>query len=272
VKEETAARQGLFLRGDVINNDLETKESFLSTVTVVKGISGVAAKIGKETLSVIPGQIVTIPIVVTNTGNVREAFQIRPEVPTGISCHFFLDLKRDGILQTNAPAITSTGTLEPKENAYLLMELVTQPAAPDGSAEAISTAFTPENDNSKNATVTVSLHFTRPIVELSMAGEGNKLKPGEVSSFELNIVNRGSNLAKSVEIQSFLPDNLEMMAADVPARMGSNGEYIWDFAELGAAEKRSIRVTFRVRSGIAVGTNIQIRNLVTYEDQLGDKY
>jgi len=272
VKEEATARQGLFLRGDVINNDLETKESFLSTVTVVQGISGVAAKSAKETLQVIPGQIVTIPVVVTNTGNVREAFQIRPDVPAGVSCRFFQDLKRDGIRQTSAQSITSTGTLEPKENAYLLMELATQPSAQDSSSAVISAVFTPENDSAKNANVSVTLRFTRPIVELSMAGEGGKLKPGEVSSFELNVVNRGSNLAKSVEIQSIFPDNLEMMAADLPARMGSNGEYIWKFAELGAAEKRSVRVTFRVRSGIPVGTNIQIRNLVTYEDQLGNRY
>jgi uncharacterized membrane protein len=272
VKEEAIARQGLFLRGDVINNELETKESFLSTVTVVQGISGVAAKSAKEHLPVIPGQIVTIPIVVTNTGNVREAFQIRPDVPAGVSCRFFQDLRRDGIRQTNAPSITSTGTLEPRENAYLLMELATQPSAPDSSSALISATFTPENDNTKNAAVKVTLRFTRPIVELSMAGEGSKLKPGEVSSFELNVVNRGSDLAKSVEVQSFLPDNLEMMAANAPVRMGSNGEYIWKFAELGATEKRSVRVTFRVRSGIPVGTNIQIRNLVTYEDQMGNRY
>ena len=64
----------------------------------------------------------------------------------------------------------------------------------------------------------------------------------------------------------------EMMAADIPARMGSNGEYIWKFPELGAGEKRSVRVTYRVRSGIPVGTNIQIKNLVTYEDQMGNRY
>lgn len=272
VKEEAAARQGLFLRGDVINNELESKESFLSNVTVVQGMSGVAAKGAKENLSVIPGQIVTIPIVVTNTGNVRESFQIRPDVPAGVSCHFYQDLKRDGLRQTNAQSITSTGTLEPRENAYLLMELATQPNAHDGGSATIGAVFTPDNDNTKNASVTVTLHFTRPLVELSMTGEGSRLKPGEVSSFELNVVNRGSNLAKSVEIQSFLPDNLEMMAADVPAQMGGNGEYIWKFAELGAAEKRSVRVTFRVRSGIPVGTNIQIKNLVSYEDQLGNRY
>ncbi|HTP66111.1 MAG TPA: hypothetical protein VMJ66_12030, partial [Geobacteraceae bacterium] len=273
VKDEAAARQGLFLRGDVINNDLDTKESFLSAVTVVEGMSGVAARGGKETMQIIPGQTVTIPVVVTNTGNLREAFQIRPESPpAGVTCHFYQDLKRDGVKAAGATAVTSTGLLEPRENAYLLMELATQPSASDGSSATVSALFESESDSSKNASVAVTLRFSRPIVDLSMSGQGGRLKPGEVSSYDLNVVNSGSNLAKAVEVQSIFPDNLEMMAADIPARMGSNGEYIWKFTELGAGEKRSVRVTYRVRSGIPVGTNIQIRNLVTYEDQMGNRY
>ncbi len=272
VKEDAAAHQGLILRGDVINGELDTKESFLSTFTMIEGLSGVAAKSGKENLQVIPGQIVTIPVVVTNTGNIRESFLIRPEVPVGISCRFYQDLKRDGIKLAGASSIGSTGALEPRENAYLLMELGTQSSAADGSSAAVSALFESESDRAKTALIAVSLHFARPIVELSMVGQGGKLKPGEVSSFDLNVVNHGSNLAKSVEVQSILPDNLEMMAADVPAQMGSNGAYNWRFVELGAGEKRNIRITFRLRSGIPVGTNIQIRNLVTYEDQLGNKY
>ncbi len=272
VKDDAAAHQGLILRGDVINPELDTKESFLSTVTMVEGLSSVAAKCGRENLQVIPGQTVTIPVVVTNTGNMRESFVIRPEVPSGISCRFYQDLKRDGIKQAGAPSISSTGALEPRENAYLLMELGTQSSAADGSSSAVSALFESESDRTKSASVSVSLKFARPIVELSMVGQGGKLKPGEVSCFDLNVVNRGSNIAKTVEIQSILPDNLEMMASDVQSQAGSKGEYIWKFVELGAGEKRSIRVTFRVRSGIRVGTNIQIRNLVTYEDQLGNKY
>jgi len=272
VKDEAAARQGLFLRGDVLNNELDTKESFLSAVTVVGGMSGIAAKGGKENMQVIPGQTVTVPVVVTNTGNLREAFQVRPETAPGVTCHFYQDLKRDGIKAAGAPAVTTTGILEPRENAYLLMELVTQSSAADGSSATVSALFESESDRSKNASVAVTLRFSRPIVDLSMSGQGGKLKPGEVSSYDLNVVNSGSNLAKAVEVQSVFPDNLEMMAADIPARMGSNGEYIWKFPELGAGEKRSVRVTYRVRSGIPVGTNIQIKNLVTYEDQMGNRY
>ncbi len=272
VKDDAPAHQGLVLRGDVINNELDIKESFLSTVTMVEGLSGVAAKSGKESLQLIPGQTVTIPVVVTNTGNMRDSYLLRPDVPSGISCRFYQDLKRDGIKQAGAPSINSTGALEPRENAYLLMELGTQGSAADGSSASVGALFESESDRTKSASVSVLLHFARPIVELSMTGQGGKLKPGEVSSFDLNVTNRGSNLAKSVEVQSILPDNLEMMASDVQAQAGSSGEYIWKFPELGAGEKRGIRVTFRVRSGIPVGTNIQIRNLVTYEDQLGNRY
>ncbi|HTY20463.1 MAG TPA: hypothetical protein VMC44_02390, partial [Geobacteraceae bacterium] len=99
-----------------------------------------------------------------------------------------------------------------------------------------------------------------------------KLKPAEISSYEFTVVNRGSNIAKSVEVRSILPENLEVLAADVPFVQGGSGEYFWDFPELGAGEKRVVRVSFRVKTGIPMGTNIQIKNLVTYEDQMGNRY
>jgi hypothetical protein len=41
---------------------------------------------------------------------------------------------------------------------------------------------------------------------------------------------------------------------------------------MGAGEQRSIRVSFRVKPGIAAGTGVQLKNLLTYEDQLGTRY
>lgn len=107
---------------------------------------------------------------------------------------------------------------------------------------------------------------------MATSGRAGKLKPAEISSYEFTIVNRGSNIAKAVEIHSILPENLEILAADIPFVQGGNGEYLWNFPELGAGEKRVIKVSFRVKTGIPVGTNIQIKNLVTYEDPLGNRY
>jgi hypothetical protein len=272
VKDGAPAQQELTLRGNIINPDLESSESFLSAATVVQGVSGVAARANTEKIVAIPGQTITIPITVTNTGNMRETFHIRSDALAGLNCRFFNDQKRDGKKTAGAPSITSIGPLEPREEAYILMELITSPESADGSDVVVRALFEPDNDKIKNASLAVNLRFARPIVELAMSGKGGKLKPGEISSFDFNVVNRGSNLAKSVEIRSILPDNLEMLDADVPSQKVSEGEYIWKFVELGSGEKRSVKVTYRVKAGIPVGTNIQIKNLVTYEDQLGNRY
>jgi uncharacterized membrane protein len=272
VREGAPARQDLILRANVINGELESRESFLSAATVVREISAVTARANAERVVVIPGQTMTIPIVVTNAGNMRETFRISSGVPVGLTCRYFLDMERNGRRATDAVPVTIIGPLEPREEAYLTMELTTPQDAEDATEVLVNTAVESENNKGQSGGVTVSLWFARPIVELSMSGRGGKLKPAEISSYEFTVVNRGSNMAKGVEIRSILPDNLEILAADVPFVQGENGESIWDFAELGAGEKRLVNVTFRVKTGIPVGTNIQIKNLVSYEDQLGNRY
>jgi hypothetical protein len=93
-----------------------------------------------------------------------------------------------------------------------------------------------------------------------------------VASFDLTITNKGSNLARVVELQSSWPEQLEMVAADPANSAFNNGNIVWRFKEMGAAEKRIIKVSFRVKPSTGVGTNIQVKNVMTYEDQLGNRY
>ena len=272
LKDEALAEQELFVRADVINNDLDKKESFVSATSVVQRVSGVSARSASEKLVVIPGQVVAIPLIVTNTGNVREGFAIKGSVAGGATYTFFDDLNRDGKRQANEPIITHTGPLSPKEEAYVVLEIATPTSANDRDVAPVSVLFEPEIAGDKTATVKLQLTYSRPILDLSMIAEGKRLKPGEVSSLELNCVNRGSNLAKQVTLQSILPAQLELVAADPLFSKADNGIYIWRFDELGAGEKRNIRVTYRVKPGIAVGTNMQLKNLLNYQDPLGNTY
>jgi hypothetical protein len=272
VKGGAPANSGLSVRANVVNNDLESRESFFSAATVVREISGVAVRSNIQRLVVIPGQTMTVPIMVTNTGNIRESFRIASDAANGVTCRYYLDLQRSGRRAPDAMAVTTVGPLEPQEEAYLTMELTTPSSLADGSEILLGTSVEPEKGKGQTASATVSLWFSRPIVELSTSASGGKLKPAEFSSYEFSVVNNGSNIAKTVEIRSILPENLEILAADVPFVQGGNGEYLWNFAELGAGEKRLVKVSFRVKTGIPVGTNLQIKNLVTYEDQLGNRY
>ena len=272
LKDEALADQELFLRADVVNSDLDKKDSFVSATSVVQRVSGVTAKTTAGKLVAIPGQVVAIPLIVTNTGNVREVFAIKASAPANTTYTFFDDLNRDGKRQGGEPIVNIVGPLSPKEEAYLVMEVATPASASDASVASASVSFLPEDDAGRSASVHLQLVYSRPILELSMAAKGGRLKPGEVSSLELNCVNRGSNLAKQVTLQSILPAQLELVAADPAFSRADNGVYVWRFDELGAGEKRVIKVTYRVKPGIAVGTSMQLKNLLNYQDPLGNRY
>ncbi|BBA71678.1 hypothetical protein YM18_3168 [Geobacter sulfurreducens] len=272
LKDEAIARQELFLRADLVNSELQTRDSFISAAAVVKPVSGVAVRTASEKLVVIPGQQVSIPLVVTNTGNQREDVIIKPNLPPNVAYTVYHDLNRDGIRQNNEPIINHVGPLAPKEESYVILDLSTPFSESDGTAATVSLAFEPETDQARGALASLRLLYSRPVVDLVMSGKGGRLKPGEVSSFELNFTNRGSNMAKSVELQSTMPKDLELVASDPSFARNANGDYLWTFDELGASEKRTIKVTFRVRSGTAVGTSIQVKNVLKYQDQLGNRY
>ncbi|WP_371877548.1 tetratricopeptide repeat protein [Geomonas paludis] len=272
LKDEALADQELLVRADILNGDLDKKESFVSATSVVQKVSGVTARTGAGKLAVIPGQTVSVPVVVTNTGNVREVFSIKATVPANASYNFYEDVNRDGKRQANEPIINHVGPLSPKEEAYVIFEIETPASAADGGAASASVRFDSENAPDRSAAVHLQLAYSRPVLELSLAARGGKLKPGEVSSLELNCVNRGSNLAKQVTLQSVLPAQLELVAADPSFSRFDNGVYVWRFDELGAGEKRNIKVTYRVKPGIAVGTSVQMKNSLSYQDLLGNRY
>lgn len=79
-------------------------------------------------------------------------------------------------------------------------------------------------------------------------------------------------MAKQVLLQSALPAQLELVAADPAFAGADNGVYTWRFEELGAGEQRNIKVSYRVKSGVSVGTNMQMKNQLNYQDQLGNRY
>ena len=272
LKEEAIAQQELFLRADVVNTELETRDSFISAASFVKPVSGVAVRTNSDRLVVIPGQSISVPLIVTNTGNVREDFLIKPQLPPNVTYTFYQDMNRDGIRQANEPIINHVGPLAPKEESYVILDLATPASEADGAGATVVMAFEPEGDKVRSAVANLRLLYSRPVVELAMTGKGGRLKPGEVSSFELNFTNRGSSMAKAVELQSVLPQDLELVASDPSFGRAGNGDYLWKFDELGAGEKRVIKVTFRVKAGTAVGRSIQVKNVLNYQDQLGNRY
>ena len=272
LKDDSLAGQELSTRAELVNNPLNTAASFVSNMAYVEAQRSILVRTGSERLVAIPGQTITVPFVVTNTGNVREKFKIASAVTGAQDAVIFHDVNRDGIRQASEPVISEIGPLSPREEASVVVEIKTPKSAADGSPGTVQITFISEGDASRLASGSTQLAYSRPLLKMAMSGRDGRLKPGDVASFDLTITNNGSNLARVVELQSAWPEQLELLAADPATTVVSNGTIIWRFKELGAGEKRNIKVSFRVKPGTGVGTAIQVKNILTYEDQLGNRY
>lgn len=272
LKEEALAGQELFCRAELTNQDLRTKDTFLSAMAVVGSVNGVAVRSSGEKLVAMPGQRLVIPITVANTGNVRESFLLKPSFPPNVKYAFF----RAGVTGTaysGSEAVSaSVGPLSPREEASLKLEISAPVEVDDNATSDLTVSFEPEGDRKNSATLTLQLTFSRPRVELELSGKGGRLKPGEISRLELNVVNRGSNLAKDLEVRSTLPAGLDIVASEPAASDVRNADRVWKFAELGPGERRTIVLAFKVKPTVAAGTSIRIENALRYKDQLGNTY
>jgi len=272
LKDDTMAGQELLTRAELVNNQLKTTAAFVSNVSVVQQQRGILVRSGSERVVIIPGQTFTVPFVVTNTGNVREKFKIASTVTGVQSAVVFHDINRDGIRQASEPVITEVGPLAPKEEASIVMEITTPRTAADASEGSVQVSFASEGDASRKGSGFTRLVYSRPVLQLAMSARDGKLKPGEVASFDLTVTNNGTNLARVVELQSAWPQELDLVAAEPASSQNANGTIVWKFKELGAGEKRTIKVSFRIKPGTVVGTAIQVKNVMKYEDQLGNRY
>lgn len=272
LKEDSLAGQELLTHAELRNNLLKTNVAFISNTAHVESRRSILVRAGSDRLVVIPGQTVTVPFVVTNTGNIREKFKISSAVTGARNATIFIDLNRDGIRQANEPEVNEVGPLAPREEVNVVVEIKTPTSADDGSVTNVQVTFASEGNAGSTASSATLLTYSRPVLKMIMAGRDGRLKPGDVASFDLTITNNGSNLARVLELQSAWPEQLELVAAEPSTSSFNGGNIIWRFKEMGAGEKRIIKVSFRVKPGTGVGTAIQVKNILTYEDQIGNRY
>ncbi len=271
LRDEALAGQELFCRAELHNSALQLSEAFLSSAAVVGKVAGVVVRVQNERRTVLPGERVVIPVSVVNMGNLRENLTIKTSIPSSMRYAIYRT-GGSGVKQTDELVTGSLSSLSPREEVSLKIELFVPASVTDKSETSFTITFEPESDRNKSAVALVHLVYSRPVVTLEMEAKSGRLKPGEIAHLVLTAVNSGSSMAKDVEVMSLLPERIDVVASEPVASDGQKGEHIWQFSELGPGEKRSIVLAYRVRPGVAAGTNLQIENRFRYKDQLGNSY
>lgn len=272
VRGDAPAGQELVISAELTSAALGTGMTFVSSGVLVQPRHGLLVNTPSSPVITIPGQRVIVPLLVSNTGNMRESFSSSSSLSGAVRVELYRDLNRDGVRQPGEPAVTEIGPLAPREEAALLAEITTDGLTSDGSTGTVQLAFRSAGDATRSlAAGTIRLAYTRPLVQLALDGRGGRVRPGEVVPYDLTVVNRGSDLARSVEVKSSLPAQLELVAAEPAGAPGTDG-ILWRLAELGAGEQKTIRLYVRVKGGTGVGSSLRIAASVAYDDRLGSRY
>lgn len=272
LKESALAGEELILRADLHDTVLQTRSSFLSDRVVVLPVSELAVRIAQDQTVVVPGQTVGIPARIINRGNRRERVTLTVPSSPFQKTAIYHDLNRDGMRQPGEPEVSVIGPLEPAEEVALLLDLTAQRTVLDGTVEKLSLHAVSEAAQSKGFTAESRIVYSRPVVQLSMKGRQGRMVPGELLTVACDLVNNGSHLARQVEMEISWPDQLELVTADQPACRSRSGASAWCFNELGAGEKRTVKASFRIKSGTGVGTGVQLKSQLNYQDHLGNRY
>jgi uncharacterized membrane protein len=273
LRDEALAREELVVRADLVNAPLKAVSTFHAAAVYVQPVSAVAVRMASSRVVLIPGQTISLPATVVNNGNQRERFSLVASVPPSQKVTVYHDQNRDGLRQPNEPEVDTIGPLGPKEEAALVLEVATDRSAQDGTETGVALSVAAESGQGKVMVADARLGFSRPVVQLALKGRGGLLAPGELLTVDLVVHNQGSNLAKGVVLQAAWPEQLELVAAEPAVEPQAAGQgRAWQLNELGAGEKRVVKVSFRVKAGTGVGTGIQLKSELAYFDQLGNRY
>ena len=273
LKEEALAKEELIVRADLVNNTLETKTSFLSSAAFVLPVSELTLRMAHEQVTAVPGQTVYLPVRLTNRGNRYEQISLTAHPAPQQKVTIYHDQNRDGLHQPGEPEVTTIGPLGPKEEAALLIEVNTPKTARDGAVDRLSlTAVTETAKPSATTTTEARFTYSRPVLQLAMKGREGRMVPGELLTVDFDILNQGSNLAKEVELEVSWPDQAELVTTNQNAGKSGQGSSRWRFNELGAGEKRVVKASFRIKPGTGVGTGVQLKSRLSYQDQAGNRY
>lgn len=204
-----------------------TSNTVTTTVTQVAGVTLVAGL----TVTAAPGQPVSLPHTLTNTGNGTDTFTLTNNLTTGTALlsaiTYFPDTNCDGVADSGSPAITSLGPLVAGAKACFVAVTTVGAAVPSGSTGSnIVTVTTAANggataSNTDNVVVSTNavIGVTKSLAVTVVAGVPNL-------TYTLTYTNTGNAAATDVMLTDIVPTGTTYL----PASAKWNGTAVADGA------------------------------------------
>jgi uncharacterized repeat protein (TIGR01451 family) len=224
----------------IVNSAPSGQEGFVLTVKQVPNLN---LALRNAALAASPGQVVNMPLTVTNSGNKEDQFRLETDLPAEYQPTFSL---ASGGQDTGLPILV-TPQLARGQNLEVLLNIRVPETAGDGQQRAFIVRAASQSDYQiqrvSNAAITV--------IAAALAGSSGvtreSVQPGETFTQTISVRNTGSAPARSSRTDFVFSTDFELVSAtplplyyDNPSRTA-----IWSLGDLDSRGSREITVTLR---------------------------
>jgi len=233
----------------VVNSAPEGQGGFTLTVKQVPNLN---LALRRATLAASPGQVVQLPLTVTNSGNKEDQFRLETDLPAEYQPTFSL---ASGGQDTGLPILV-TPQLARNQNLEVLLNLRVPETANDGQQRAFIVRAASQSDYQIHRVSNAALTVVAAALAGSSGVTRESVQPGETFTQTISVRNNGSAAARSSRTDFVFSPDFELVSAsplplyyDNPSRTA-----IWSLGDLDSRGSREISVTLRAVPGALAAT------------------
>lgn len=232
----------------------ETQPAQTGGLTItVKQVPNLTLAMLKAAESASPGQVVRLPLTVTNTGNKEDQFRLETDLPAEYQPTFSLTT---GGSDTGLPILV-TPQLARGSSIEVVLNLRVPETATDGQQRRFFVRAASQADYQVLKVADGAINVVAPALTAASSVSQTSVMPGDTFKQVINVRNAGSAAARSSRADFVFNPNFDLVSAS-PSPIAydkASRTAIWALGDLGGRDSREITVTLRAMPDALAATN-----------------
>jgi uncharacterized repeat protein (TIGR01451 family) len=220
----------------------------------VRQVPSLALALRKAAETASPGQLVQVPVTVTNTGNKEDQFRLETDLPAEYQPAFSLvgtQSSDTGLPILVTPQLARGGSID------VLLKVKVPETATDGQQRRFFVRAASQADFQVLKIVDGAINVVAPALSANSNVSQASVMPGDTFTQTIQVRNVGSTSARSSRADFVFNPSFELVKAS-PAPVAYDGPSrtaIWALGDLGGRDTKEITVTLRALPEAMAGTN-----------------
>jgi uncharacterized repeat protein (TIGR01451 family) len=216
----------------------------------VKQVPDLNLLLRRTALAAQPGQVIQLPLVITNAGNKEDQFRLETDLPAEYQPTFSQSGNDSGMPIFVTPEMSRGSNLE----------VILNIRVPDNIADNQQQRFLVRAASQANSTITKVADASLTVVAAALAAVSNvaqeTVMPGDTFTQRISVRNQGSASARATRADFVFNPDFELVSA-TPAPISyerASRTAIWSLGDLESRDNREITVTLRAVSDALAST------------------